>query len=185
MNKQVTSRDAILNASRNIIFEKGIDSLNMREVALQCGTAVGSIYNYFPSKADLLSATVESVWSEIFRPIMNIRECTTFTEMVSRMFDIIKSGDERFPGFFDLHSMNFSEKEKAKGKTAMITYFGLIETKLADILKNDRSVRRDAFNKVLTEEKFVHYIFNLLILSLLNKDENCEALINLINNCIY
>ena len=33
---------------------------------LACGVSVGSIYNYFDSKAALLSETVGSVWQEIF-----------------------------------------------------------------------------------------------------------------------
>ena len=31
-----------------------------------CGVSVGCIYNYFASKTELLSATVESIWSDIF-----------------------------------------------------------------------------------------------------------------------
>ena len=41
---------------------EGLDSLNMRSVARACQVALGSLYNYFPSKDDLLLATVESVW---------------------------------------------------------------------------------------------------------------------------
>ena len=61
MNKPVTSKTEILDVSRKIIFENGIDALNMREVAAQCGAAVGSIYNYFPSNVELLSCKIESI----------------------------------------------------------------------------------------------------------------------------
>ena len=40
--------------------------MSIRSVAAACGVSVGSIYNYFDSKADLMGATIESVWREIF-----------------------------------------------------------------------------------------------------------------------
>ena len=50
MNTIVTSKEAILAECRAIVMEKGISSINMRSVAAACGVAVGSLYNYFPSK---------------------------------------------------------------------------------------------------------------------------------------
>ena len=60
MNTVVTSREAILEECRKIVMEQGISAVNMRSVAAACGVAVGSIYNYFPSKTDLISAAAVS-----------------------------------------------------------------------------------------------------------------------------
>ena len=62
MNTVVTSKEAILKASRNLVQTQGWGAVNIRTVASACGISVGSIYNYFPSKSDLMKATVESVW---------------------------------------------------------------------------------------------------------------------------
>ena len=66
MNTFITSREAILAASRKIATEQGLQAINIRAVAQNCGVAVGSVYYYFPSKADLVAATVEDVWKSIF-----------------------------------------------------------------------------------------------------------------------
>ena len=50
MNTVVTSRTAILEASRQLIREKGWSALNIRSVAGACGVSVGSIYNYLIQK---------------------------------------------------------------------------------------------------------------------------------------
>ena len=65
MNTIVTSKEDILKASRELIQQQGWPAINIRCVAAACGVSVGSIYNYFDSKATLLGATVESVWWEI------------------------------------------------------------------------------------------------------------------------
>ena len=66
MNTIVTSKEDILKNSRELIREKGWAAVSIRSVASACGVSVGSIYNYYDSKAELISATVESVWCEIF-----------------------------------------------------------------------------------------------------------------------
>ena len=66
MNTVVTSKDEILKASRELIRQQGWSAVSIRSVAAACGVSVGSIYNYFSSKSDLIGATVESVWCEIF-----------------------------------------------------------------------------------------------------------------------
>lgn len=81
--------------------------------------------------------------------------------------------------------MNFSGKEKENGKEVMKKYISTLEERLAFILKNDKNVRKGVFDNGLTEEKFVSYIFDLLIISLMDKEDNCRSLIELINNCIY
>ena len=66
MNTVVTSKEEILKTSRELIQQAGWSAVNIRSVATACGVSVGSIYNYFDSKAALMGATVESVWCEIF-----------------------------------------------------------------------------------------------------------------------
>ena len=68
MNKTVTTEQDILRVSRRMVLEEGILAFSMRSVAKACGVAVGSLYNYFPSKSRLLGATIESIWREIFLP---------------------------------------------------------------------------------------------------------------------
>ena len=67
MNTVVTSKEEILKTSRELIRQKGWGAVNIRSVAAACGVSVGSIYNYFESKAELVGETVESIWCEIFR----------------------------------------------------------------------------------------------------------------------
>ena len=56
MNKVVTSKDEILHRSRELIRKRGLSAISIRSVAAACGVSVGSVYNYFDSKAALVSA---------------------------------------------------------------------------------------------------------------------------------
>ncbi len=50
---------AILAAGREVILEKGYDAATMTEIAARSGTAIGSLYRFFPSKESLADALLE------------------------------------------------------------------------------------------------------------------------------
>ena len=65
MNTVVTSRQALLAASRTVARRQGLDGLSIRAVAAEARVSVGSVYNYFSGKTELLAATVEEIWMQI------------------------------------------------------------------------------------------------------------------------
>lgn len=89
MNTSVTSRDTILSVSRQFITQNGFGSVNMRAIAAACGVSVGSVYNYFPSKGDLICAVVESMWHDIFHLSGQSSQFSSFTDCVKWLFDSI------------------------------------------------------------------------------------------------
>lgn len=66
MNTLVTSRKDILEASRTLAQKGTAEGISIISVAAACGVSVGSIYNYFQSKTDLVAATAESIWEDVF-----------------------------------------------------------------------------------------------------------------------
>lgn len=56
------AKDKIILTARKHLFEKGYARLNLREVAEQCGLAVGTIYNYFPGKDMLVASIMAEDW---------------------------------------------------------------------------------------------------------------------------
>lgn len=185
MNKVVTSKEEIMDVSRRLVLEKGIVSLSMRAIAEACGVAVGSIYNYFPSKAELLSAAIGSVWEEIFRPFYEREAFGSFTECVSVLFGTIRDGNERYPGFFTVHALNFASSDRKKGKEAMTRYLSVLEARLADALRQDENIREGVFGEIFSEEVFAGYVFELMLSIFLRKGQSCEALLEMIRQTIY
>lgn len=55
-------RPAALRETRAQLLRDGAAALTMRSVASACGIAVGTLYNYFPSKDMLLAAAILEDW---------------------------------------------------------------------------------------------------------------------------
>ncbi|UVK37565.1 TetR family transcriptional regulator [Mesorhizobium sp. AR10] len=60
--KQERSReriDAILSTTMRLIGEKGIDAVTMKEVGMQAGGPIATVYHYFPNKSAILAMLYE------------------------------------------------------------------------------------------------------------------------------
>lgn len=185
MNTVVTSKEAILKASKEIATTKGLQSLNMRDVAKHCNVAVGSVYNYFPSKADLAAATVEDIWKDIFHKLSDIDNPNDFIDRVTWLFETVKNGVKEYPAFFTIHSVNFTNEDKAKGRKVMNEYFTHMKKGLLQSLQNDSNVKADAFNETFTQEHFVDFVFSNIITLLINNQKSCYVLNEIIKRTIY
>ena len=70
--RAVQRRQALLDAARRVVSDGGFKELQMLAVAAAAGTAVGTIYRYFPTKADLCAALVDAVSSRELDVISSI-----------------------------------------------------------------------------------------------------------------
>ena len=62
------SRARILNAALAVADKGGFDSLSMRNLAEELGTAPMSLYRHVANKEDLLDAMVDAVFAEMYPP---------------------------------------------------------------------------------------------------------------------
>lgn len=51
----MTKKEAIINAALKLLVEKGVHNTPMSVIAKAAGTGMGTIYNYFPRKEDLIN----------------------------------------------------------------------------------------------------------------------------------
>ena len=185
MNTAVTSKEEILKTSRELIRRQGWAAVSIRSVAASCGVSVGSIYNYFDSKTDLIGATVESVWCEIFhRPeddavFQDVQAC------VAWIYQRMAYGCERYPGFFTLHSLGFLREDKTAGKQRMQQTWQHILAGLRSVLKQDVRIRPDAFTEQFTAEKFADVLFSQMLSALLRQDYDPSAVLEIVRRTLY
>ena len=185
MNTIVTSKEEILKTSRALIQEQGWSAVSIRSVAAACGVSVGSIYNYFDSKAELVSATVESVWCEIFHRPEDAAVFQDVQACVIWMYERMAYGCEQYPGFFTLHSLGFMRDEKADGKRHMQQAWNHMRMGLCAVLRQDARIRPDAFDEQFTAEKFAEVLFSQLLSALLRQDYDPSAVLEIVRRTLY
>lgn len=188
MKNPGTSRRSILAASRKLVEEKGLAAVNMRSVGKACDLALGSIYYYFPSKDDLLLATIASVWDDIFSwegPDLAPPADPSFPAYIAQFFDHLAEGIARYPHFFTIHSLSFSERGQEKGSSIMRQYLASIEGGMALALERDKGVSPRAFSGDFTEEAFIDMVLTTMIALLVQRKDDPSALVEMIRRSLY
>ena len=73
------AKERILQCTRKHLSEIGYTSLSLRLIAKECHLGIGTIYNYFPSKDDLVACIMLEDWlkclSEMDRHINSATDC--------------------------------------------------------------------------------------------------------------
>ena len=92
-------REQLLAAARRQVESNGYAKTTIRSIAAECGIAVGTVYNYFPSK-DMLIATV---LSEDWRASINAiaaHETDDSKTRLKRIYDALLGFSGRYQAIF-------------------------------------------------------------------------------------
>ena len=115
-------RKEILKAALRVIARTGINDFKMIEVADEAGIGKGTLYEYFPSKVDLIvgcfgdmvedwSMYVEQTSGNITEPVERVRHT------ISSTFEFFRGQQDRIDAMFDFYAMGIPRRD---GKSALI-----------------------------------------------------------------
>lgn len=65
-------KQLILNKAKEILYNEGYSKLNMRTLSKACDIALGTIYNYFPTKQELIIEMMTEYWQNYLDSVQNI-----------------------------------------------------------------------------------------------------------------
>ena len=179
------AKEEILKTSRVLIQQNGWEAVNIRAVAAACGVSVGCIYNYFGSKTELVSAAVESIWSDIFRHPDDPAVFEDTLSCIRWMYRQMEYGSEQYPGFFTHHALGFVRQDTADGKQQMRQTWQHILDALTMVLTRDKKIRPDAFTEEFTRQKFAGILFSLMLSAVVQQDFDPTAVLEIIRRAIY
>jgi AcrR family transcriptional regulator len=78
----------ILSKAKDILYNEGYQKLSMRNISKACNIALGTIYNYYPTKKELVVEMMADYWHEYFNRIEGTAnlDCN-FYEKLHKIFD--------------------------------------------------------------------------------------------------
>ena len=185
MNTVITSKEAIMQVCRRIVAEKGLTALNMRLVADESHIALGTLYNYYADKDDLVLATVESIWRDIFHADQQCVADVSFSDYVADLYARIRRGAEAYPDFLTGHSISIASAKRGAAKSAMEHTFAHMKAGMLEVLRADQSVRENTFTASFSQEKFVDFVLDSMLVLLVQGQPDCAVLLEVIRRVIY
>lgn len=187
MNKIITSKAELLAAALRLIEEQGMQALSIRELAAAAGVSVGSVYNYFASKDELVLEVTEAFWRDAFHQDAN---CTTkepqaFDCFFVEIYDRMSRALEKFRRVhLPLLGGLFGEHKQA-AKLLEERYFSHMQAGMLRVLLADKNLSKQRFDDTVSPERLVEFLLHAMIAEIARGQEDPSFLLSLVRRLIY
>ncbi|WP_343208176.1 TetR/AcrR family transcriptional regulator [Anaerolentibacter hominis] len=186
MNRAATSREELLGIARKIAFTEGLSQLNIRRVAAQSGVAVGTVYNYFASKAELIVGVMEDFWKEIIHEnFCHYEDEKDFLPFYHTIYGKLYGNLQRFEEDFINQLAFLSEQERQKGKQMEALYLSHMKDGMEMVLEQDPNVRNDLWTDTFTKTRFINFVLEYTMRMLRNGQEDSSFFEQVLSKIIY
>ena len=185
MPKQVIDREGLVSQAYAIASRDGISALSVRKVASACGIAVGSVYGYFPTKADLTASVLTRFFEEnLSEELCVVRPGERFTSYVRRFREALNSARAEMSVDWFTEMRRLPSAEHAALDAVRAPMLAHIERGLARVLDADEAVDRSRLVGPMSAEALCRYVLQAVFASLAEGDE-CETLFALLDAALY
>lgn len=175
------TKENILASAKVIASIQGIHKINIRSVAQKSGVSIGTVYNYYATKADLLVAVIEDFWAEASKEIdLKSLEKKNFFD---KLQDIYNSFYQYFYHFRTnwLQQMSLlSVEEKKLGRTKEQEYMSAICSLIVSLMDSDKNVSKKLLENRISKERMAEFIFDNMLLMLKKNEKDSEFFIKVL-----
>lgn len=185
-NKAVLSKQQILDAAYELADSEGLGALSVRGLATFCGISVGSVYNYFPTKADLVSDVIGRFWRQALpHDIFDVQAGETFISFSERLFARLSVSFTVFRKTWLAQMATLDSKSHAAAREREESCFAHICRGLQMVLENDRSIDSSRLTGPLAPEVLSRFVWDAMISSLRKGSGSCDTLFELLSVALY
>lgn len=186
MNHTAASRDSLLDAAERIVSEEGFEALSIRRLAAECGVAVGTVYNYFSSKSELVVGVIEHFWRNMLRGVVCAPPShQRFTAYLANLYAALYERVQQFRSGLLLRMASLSDEQRALGLTLERKYYAHMEEGLLHALAQDNDVDPAVFAGAFTREALCEHALITMFARLKAGKPDCSTMLHLIEKSLY
>ena len=179
--KDAELRDTLLSCASRIECAEGVDAINIRRLAAEANIAVGTVYNYFESKQEVLLSLTETYWENALSQMRASVTAARFGQQIAQIITFLRGKMNDCAEIL----MRSLHDDAATGRIRMAAMQRMLREALMERLKQDDSIRADAWDSVFTKEAFADFVLANLILLLQQKDSDEQIFLAIIDRILY
>ncbi|CCQ95145.1 putative transcription regulator [[Clostridium] ultunense Esp] len=180
-NRNENYKEIILAEAKEIAINEGISKINIRTVAKNSGIAIGTIYNYFHSKGDLLIAVIEDFWKGAFKEIgLTSFSNGDFYQNLEIIYNILYIYISKLKESWLEQLSLLKSKEKLLGKQKEKEYLEKIHHIILRLMDMDNNLKAYPWCHIITKEKMTEFIFDNMLIMLKKGEEDIGFFIEIL-----
>lgn len=186
LKPQRISGEQILAAAKKIARERGLQQVNIRNVARESGISVGSIYNYYETKWALVFEVVQDYWQGVLEEVrLSELPRENFCVFFAAFYQLLWENFLEFiTGWVSVMS-SFHEEEKHLGRQKEAEIFDEVKALLTQVLAEDKNIDPRLWEETFRLEEMVEFILSNLLNLLRQRQRNCDFFIQVLRKLLY
>ncbi len=179
--KDETLRETLLQCTRAIIAEQGIEAVSIRILAQKAGISTGTVYNYFADKEEILLALTEEYWNDAMTELRQNLSQGNFCTQLGEVYSFLSDRVSHSAGVL-MHSLRPVE---TAGRGTMHKMLGMLRGFFYEKLLQDKQIRPDVWDDSFTPERFAGFVLVNLLTLLRSSEPDIEFLLALVQRTLY
>lgn len=186
--RSVITQEEILERAYNLAASEGLQALSIRSVAQACDVSVGTIYNSYASKTELINDVVSRFWQHAFTETMDmvtshndknfITFCTTLSASLKRALKAFKKDFLN-----ELSALSTTDRLSAQKREQQSFIHARDGIKRA--LLDDPHIKQDRLTGALDPDNLSALIWEALLDSARDNTSYDETLFALLKKALY
>lgn len=174
-------KEVILSKAKDIAINEGINKINIRTVAKKSGVSIGTVYNYFPSKGDLLVAVIQDFWQGALNDVDWISLIDNdFYENLEKVYSVLYDYLHKFKENWLEQLALLKTQEKLIGRQKEDEYFQKMYGKLILLIDMDNKLQQYPWSEIISKENMAEFIFENMLIMLKKEKEDMKFFIELL-----
>ena len=179
--KNLDRRQTLITCAQKIECDEGVDAISIRRLAAEAKISVGTVYNYFDSKREVLLSLTEDYWNNTLREMRAAVHAERFSDQVAQIVVFLRT---KMNDCAEILMRGLHEDEQA-GRARMAAMHDTLVLALAERLRGDREIQPGVWNETFTVEAFAQFtLFNLLAL-LERRESDMEPFLEIMRRILY
>lgn len=158
-----------------ILLDKGYNNFNIREIAKACDFSLGTVYNYFKNKTELIIEVFNIKWNETLEEIKETSDLNiSFEEKISLIYEKLDKFLIYHRGvFLEISREKIKCKEKKEHNLSKYKVFDELYLILDNIIETHKS-NKEISIEVETRKLTAFFINNMINISMKSMDLTIE-----------
>jgi len=179
--KDTELRRTLLSCASRIECAEGVNAINIRRLAAEANIAVGTVYNYFESKQEVLLALTEAYWENALEEMRASVTAARFCEQIAQIIMFLRGKMNECAEIL----MKSLHDDAATGRIRMAAMQRVLRLALVGRLNRDTAVRADIWSETFTREAFADFVLSNLVLLMQQKDADAVVFLEIIERILY
>ncbi len=202
-NRPVVSKEQILDAAYDIATTQGLGALSIRAVAAACGVAVGTVYNSYPTKSELVNDVVGRFWQRALSGCMGAEggvagdagdfgardasasSCDDFVVFCRRLSGEMSRALEEFRADFLDGLTALGSYDLAGARRREAASFAHVRRGLQVALERDPAICREKLVGALAPDRVCDLVWETMVDAARHKKPLDETLFALLRDALY